>query len=308
MTQNAFLCVNGMQTLRCEIPGVSELRCSIDDNAVHNLRVMADFGRFEVSTVLYTSPGMHDCPFVANLIVEFASVAPAGGNDDDDDDVEATRESTAPFDMAFGQLPDHDKARSMTRYVCSVPAKFTLVVEHGQPPYRHHDESLLVQEVAREIRKNRFELDAAGRVTMSHVRTAVGGSRAFGEVVGWHRAPGHYGANFQTFLEANGDAFSVLKPDGRGEAHVELRGYTPSPPAAMDDDELVDVVRGTILSADDGRMTWPELLERLSTQPLFQRGLKPHAETLRMFMQAHADIFWVATDNVHATRCGLRHH
>lgn len=286
---SAFVVINGVQVLECRLPTMSERQCSVYSNADSNLRVMNDYGRFEISWLCYVSgeiAQLEHRPWVAELVVDEGVV------------------------IALGQVPGVQLPPTVvSRYLPQMPRSFQFRIRYDDSPWMPHPwEEELVNEL-RLVLLDQQLYPPGAPVSYSNLCSRVESLEVFKRVI-----EEHYKGRGNMFFLNHKDAFlchqvpgdemkvSLAFPAPQASASTSSAADPLTAPARLEEDEKILSAVTQILRP--GPVTTAELLQRLQNS-VFTTHLKPSASILFRFLRAHRESFWVKWDPLHTTRCGL---
>lgn len=285
MGDRVCILINGLQLIACKVPSGSEQNCKVDSEALENLHVMGDHGRFEISTMIYSTMDLAKSQ-TANIIAELVV----------DKDII----------IYLGQIPaGTEPGYTVSRYLNHVPKHFELRVKRENwLYYPHPDEELLVGEVLALLSDpSLFPLHGSAPHTNLHNR--IKESECYQRVI-----INHYGGRWISFLNNHPYAIYTHRDPKLEMRLVAVADKSIFVSADIDHEEAnrvneAEIVQKVFSILQGGEVEYSALLEKLTEVEGFTRGLAPSVTMLKRFLLSHDDIFWMRKDPEHTSRVGL---
>jgi hypothetical protein len=279
----AYALINGVQLMQCVAPTPSERVCAVYSEAMDNLHVMDDYGRFEVSCLFYASSDIMPSitfqrPHIAQLVVD-GRVIDLGK-------------------VPGGEVP----AVCVTRYVAEYPKIFELRVQYSDSArYHHPDERLLVDEVRETVSDHGLHTTTTyspnsvhNRVKDLELYARVIRTTSFKAMISNHpdRVAMEHLPNGQFRVVPAEDANKHVSAGAR-----EIDGLRKS------HEERIVAKLTEIL--EQGDLDFRVVFQHMAQLPEFKATLAGSTAVLSRFLLTRPEVFWFRQDAQHTTRVGL---
>jgi len=288
---SAYALVNGLQLLHCTIPTESEGSCITYQDAIENLTVMQDHGRWELGCMLYSSidwmPDTRYSTLVGEILVDGVQIIP------------------------LGALPGPDQpAHCVTRYIDKPPSTLAFRLRHDpSDAAKHPDEDLFLNEV-KVLMEDESLFPPGGSAPHTNVHNRVKDLEIYQRVI-----VKHYCGKWTSWIAGQSSHLSLIKVrDGTSaELHLVKNEHLRSFEVAnrlhhtkrrMQEHVVVKKMI-EILEGQTTMMEYTELLRRMAEVPEFIACLVPSMTMLHRFLATHKAEFWANRDPEHTTRVGL---
>lgn len=276
----AYALINGLQLIQCVTPTQSERTCAVFAEALENLQVMDDFGRFEISCLYYGSSDLvaaSQRPYTAQLIVDGMTID-------------------------LGRLPGGDLAPLVvTRFVPEYPKSLELRVFFSETPSnRHPDESLLIDEVRSIVTDPHSQI--MGATTRATIHNRLKDLELYTRVT--------ENVSFRTLLAQHPElvALDVLP---NGEPHIVLAERLTEAKQSQAAHQVMRkrqekaILDKLLEILEPGDLDYRVVLQQMSALPEFTAALSGSGAILSRFLLTRPDVFWFRQDAQHTTRVGL---